>query len=64
MVKSAQSFSVPRIEKAAKKRPTALGRDGCIPYVPMLDAIFAARTLPGIAPHRPPQGFRLIPKHT
>ncbi len=46
MVKSAESFPAPFRSKAAKKRPTALGRNGRIPYVPMLDAVTAARSLP------------------
>ena len=47
MVKSAGSFSQPLREKAAKKRPDTLGRGGRIPYVRMLNAIFAARMPPG-----------------
>ena len=64
MVKSASSFSAPLRRKAAKKRPLTLGRDGRIPYVPMLDAVTAARSLPKDRTPLTPKGVRLIPKHT
>ncbi len=64
MVKSARSFSVPFRQKAAKKRPSALGRGGRIPYVPMLDVVTAARRLPKDRTPLTPKGVRLIPKHT